>query len=226
MATEQPHALPTAITLHRQAHQLEVTFDDGARFLLPCEYLRVYSPSAQVRGNLGAEAILQLDKQEVNITELRQVGTYALKIFFDDGHHTGLYTWDYLYRLGQHQATYWADYLTRLGAAGHTRIAPSWRQKKPPQERHRSHSKPRANSPIVANQGPAARRTGATAAFDPRSGQMPQASPGPLRPPLRGGTLRAPHQETTAHAPAVTRLAPAPAPVVDGLRGHALHGGR
>ncbi|MCB1788479.1 MAG: DUF971 domain-containing protein [Gammaproteobacteria bacterium] len=116
---------PTDIVLHRQSHSLEIAFDDGARFDLPCELLRVYSPSAEVRGHWGQHAKLQLDKQDVNITEMRPVGAYALKIVFDDGHDSGLYDWAYLYDLGRKQDLYWNQYLQRLAEAGHVRRPPN-----------------------------------------------------------------------------------------------------
>lgn len=117
---------PTDIVLHQKSHALEIAFDDGARFTLPCELLRVYSPSAEVRGHWGQHAKLQLDKQDVNITELRPVGAYAVKICFDDGHDSGLFDWAYLYKLGRRQAIYWNEYLQKLAEAGHQRKPPSW----------------------------------------------------------------------------------------------------
>jgi DUF971 family protein len=117
---------PTDIVLHRESHALEIAFDDGARFDLPCELLRVYSPSAEVRGHWGQYAKLQVDKQDVNITEIRPVGAYAVKLFFDDGHNSGLYDWGFLYDLGRKKDLYWNDYLQRLAEAGHRREAPSW----------------------------------------------------------------------------------------------------
>jgi DUF971 family protein len=118
---------PTDIVLHRQSHSLEIAFDDGARFDLPCELLRVYSPSAEVRGHWGQYAKLQVDKQDVNITAIRPVGAYAIKIYFDDGHNSGLYDWRYLYDLGRKQGIYWNQYLQKLAEEGHTRTRPSWR---------------------------------------------------------------------------------------------------
>jgi DUF971 family protein len=120
----ESHALPTEITLHRASRQLIVAFDDGARFELSCEYLRVYSPSAEVQGHHGEGAKLQIGKEAVNIKDLQQVGNYALKVFFDDGHKSGLFTWRYLYDLGARYEEYWQDYLARLAAAGQTRTAP------------------------------------------------------------------------------------------------------
>jgi DUF971 family protein len=116
--------LPTEIQLHQKSRVLEIAFDDGARFLLPCEYLRVYSPSAEVRGHAPGEAVLQVGKEQVNIDDLQQIGAYALKIFFGDGHKSGLYDWQYLYKLGRAWQPLWLDYLDRLRDAGHTRTAP------------------------------------------------------------------------------------------------------
>lgn len=121
-------AKPTDIVLHVQSHTLEIAFDDGMRFELPAELLRVYSPSAEVRGHWGQHAKLQLDKQDVNITELKPIGAYAIKIFFDDGHNSGLYDWGYLHDLGRKRDIYWNDYLQRLAEAGHRRTPPSWQQ--------------------------------------------------------------------------------------------------
>lgn len=123
--SEHPH--PINIVLHQESHLLEIEFDDGNTFKYPAEFLRVYSPSAEVRGHWGQGAKLQLDKQDVNINDLRPVGSYALKIVYDDGHDSGLYDWKYLHDLGRKQAIYWTDYLERLREAGHTRIAPSWK---------------------------------------------------------------------------------------------------
>lgn len=117
---------PTDIVLHQKSHELEISFDDGNTYNLPCELLRVYSPSAEVRGHWGQNAKLQTDKQDVNIMELVPVGQYALKIVFDDGHDSGLYDWDYLHDLGRKKAMYWTEYLERLHEAGHQRKAPSW----------------------------------------------------------------------------------------------------
>ena len=119
---------PTDIVLHQQSHQLEIAFDDGARFEIPCELLRVYSPSAEVRGHWGQYAKLQVDKQDVNITEIRPVGAYAIKIFFDDGHNSGLYDWGFLYHLGRKKDLYWNEYLQKLAEAGHQRQSPRWQQ--------------------------------------------------------------------------------------------------
>lgn len=110
--------LPTDIRLHQHSRKLEVDFEDGCVFVLPCEYLRVYSPSADVRGHSAEQAVLQTGKERVNIRDIEPIGNYAVKLIFDDGHETGLYTWDYLYELGQHQTEYWRRYLAALASAG------------------------------------------------------------------------------------------------------------
>jgi len=115
---------PTEITLHKAKHLLELTFDDGNSFKLPTEYLRVYSPSAEVQGHGPDDAVLQLGKEDVNIDKIEQVGTYALQLTFDDGHDTGIYAWDTLYDLGVNYVKYWQDYLDRLEKAGHKRKQP------------------------------------------------------------------------------------------------------
>ncbi len=105
---------PTAIKLRRQSRVLEVTFEDGVQFQLPFEYLRVYSPSAEVRGHGPGQETLQIAKHEVQITTVEPVGNYAVRLVFDDGHDTGLYTWAYLHELGSTQGTKWQHYLDRL----------------------------------------------------------------------------------------------------------------
>jgi len=112
---------PVEVLLHQQSRVLEIAFDDGKRFALPCEYLRVFSPSAEVRGHGVGNEVLQTGKRNVNITALDPVGHYALKLTFDDGHDSGLYSWDYLYELGEQQDAKWQDYLNRLAAAGASR---------------------------------------------------------------------------------------------------------
>ncbi|VAW93989.1 FIG00899427: hypothetical protein [hydrothermal vent metagenome] len=112
---------PTDIKLHQKSRVLEIIFDDGAHFELSCEYLRVYSPSAEVRGHGPGQEVLQLGKENVNITGIEPVGNYAVKLEFDDGHNTGIYSWDTLYTLGSEQETLWAEYLERLEKAGHKR---------------------------------------------------------------------------------------------------------
>ena len=112
---------PTDITLHQQSRILEVAFDDGTRFSLPCEYLRVHSPSAEVRGHGPGQEVLQLEKENVNITAVDPVGNYAVRLHFDDGHNTGLFSWKLLHELGLHQDEWWRIYLERLHKAGHQR---------------------------------------------------------------------------------------------------------
>ena len=112
---------PVSINLHQKSRILEVEYDDGARFELSCEYLRVFSPSADVKGHGPGQEVLQLGKENVNIDEIEPVGNYAIKLIFDDGHKTGLYTWEYLYELGEAQGDNWQDYLTALKQAGHER---------------------------------------------------------------------------------------------------------
>jgi DUF971 family protein len=116
--------IPTEITLHRKSHLLEIAFNDGAHFQLPSEYLRVYSPSAEVAGHGPGQEVLQVGKQDVNIEKIEQVGNYAVQLFFDDNHDTGIFSWDTLYRLGKDQQTLWPRYLERLTAAGHIRPKP------------------------------------------------------------------------------------------------------
>ncbi|MDN0073310.1 DUF971 domain-containing protein [Crenobacter sp. SG2303] len=113
--------IPSEVRLLTASHTLELAYDDGQRFSLPCEYLRVYSPSAEVRGHGPGQEVLQVGKKNVAITAIEPVGHYALKLVFDDGHDSGLYSWDYLYELGRNQQTYWQDYLNRLAAAGASR---------------------------------------------------------------------------------------------------------
>jgi DUF971 family protein len=115
---------PTEINLHKASHVLEIAFNDGSRFNLPTEYLRVFSPSAEVQGHGPGQEVLQLGKQDVNIDRIEQVGNYAIQLFFDDNHDTGIYSWDTLYKLGQDQETLWQDYLDKLKAAGHERPDP------------------------------------------------------------------------------------------------------
>lgn len=113
--------LPTEITLHQQSKHLEIAFSDGVRYRLPYEFLRVHSPSAEVRGHSPGQEVLQVGKKNVAVRDIQPVGSYALKIAFDDGHDTGLYTWEFLYNLGKHQNKLWQDYLDRLTAAGASR---------------------------------------------------------------------------------------------------------
>ncbi len=112
---------PTEITLHQQSRILEIAFDDGARYKLPFEFLRVYSPSAEVRGHGPGQEVLQTGKRNVVITAVDPIGTYAIKLTFDDGHDSGLYSWEYLHDLGQHMDAMWNDYLENLKAANASR---------------------------------------------------------------------------------------------------------
>jgi DUF971 family protein len=112
---------PTEITVHNVSRALEVVFDDGHRFRLPFEFLRVYSPSAEVRGHGPGQQTLQTGKREVLITALDPIGHYAVKPTFSDGHDTGIYSWPYLYELGREHAQLWADYLVQLERAGASR---------------------------------------------------------------------------------------------------------
>ena len=112
---------PVELRLHQASRQLEVVFDDDTRGMLPCEFLRVYSPSAEVRGHGPGQEVLQTGKEAVNITAIEPVGNYAVKLEFSDGHNTGLYSWDYLYDLTRDHDKLWREYLDRLAAAGHTR---------------------------------------------------------------------------------------------------------
>jgi DUF971 family protein len=116
---------PTELNLHRQSRILEITFSDGSHFNLPCEYLRVFSPSAEVQGHGPGQRVLQLGKEAVNIDKIEPVGNYAICLHFDDEHNTGIYSWEYLYNLGVHQEKNWVDYLAELEKAGHKRAKPS-----------------------------------------------------------------------------------------------------
>jgi DUF971 family protein len=112
---------PTEIKLHQKSRLLEIAFDDGKRYTLPCEYLRVFSPSAEVRGHGPGQEVLQVGKRDVEIKEIEPVGVYAVKLAFSDGHDTGLYSWEYLYELGEKQESSWKSYLARLEQAGASR---------------------------------------------------------------------------------------------------------
>ena len=112
---------PTEIKLHQKSRVMEIAFDDGRTFRLPYEYLRVYSPSAEVRGHGPGQEVLQVGKRDVDIRSLEPVGSYAVQPTFSDGHATGIYSWEYLYELGIEQEANWAGYLKRLEAAGASR---------------------------------------------------------------------------------------------------------
>lgn len=111
---------PTKIQLHKQSQQLELHFG-SEQFLLPSEFLRVHSPSAEVKGHGKGQEVLQFGKKDVDITKIERAGNYALKLIFSDGHETGIYTWDYFYELGKNQEKLWQDYLDELHKAGKSR---------------------------------------------------------------------------------------------------------
>ena len=111
----------TEIKLHQQSRVLEVHFSNQQVHKMECEYLRVYSPSAEVMGHGPGQGTLQLGKEDVNIVAVEPVGNYAVKLVFDDGHNSGLYSWEYLYDLAQHHQEYWKKYLDRLAEAGYQR---------------------------------------------------------------------------------------------------------
>jgi len=113
------HPMPTELNLHRLSRVLEISFDDGSNFKLPAEYLRVYSPSAEVQGHGPDSRVLQVGKENVNIDRIEPVGNYAVVLHFDDEHNTGIYSWETLYNLGKHYDEWWAEYLQELEAAGH-----------------------------------------------------------------------------------------------------------
>jgi len=115
--------VPTEIKLHQKSRLMEIAFADGKSFKLSYELLRVYSPSAEVRGHGAGQEVLQVGKRQVDITSLEPVGSYAVQPVFSDGHSTGIYSWDYLYELGENQDALWAEYLDRLRAAGASRDA-------------------------------------------------------------------------------------------------------
>ena len=125
MAGLQPDTpQPTALTLHQASRMLEIAFDDGSRFKLPFELLRVYSPSAEVQGHGPGQEVLQTGKREVQIVALEPVGNYAVQPHFSDGHTSGIYSWDYLHMLGRQQDELWRRYEQRLAQAGVDRDAP------------------------------------------------------------------------------------------------------
>ncbi len=113
--------IPTEIKLRKQSRLLEVGFDDGRQFSFSFEFLRVYSPSAEVKGHGPGQETLQTGKREVQITALEPVGHYAIQPYFSDGHNSGIYSWDYLYRLGLEHDKLWQEYGAKLEAAGFTR---------------------------------------------------------------------------------------------------------
>ena len=118
-------ATPVEIKLRKTSCLIAVQFDDGRSFDLPFEYLRVFSPSAEVQGHGPGPGVLQTGKENVQVTSIEAIGLYAVRLIFDDGHDSGLYTWKYLYELGAEQAEYWQDYLDRLKSAGYARHDPA-----------------------------------------------------------------------------------------------------
>lgn len=113
--------IPAEIQLHQKSRVLEITFDNKENFKYPCEYLRCFSPSAEVQGHAPGEEVLQIGKENVNIEQIEQVGVYAVCLHFDDGHNTGIYSWETLYNLGKNYSQNWQNYLKRMEAAGHKR---------------------------------------------------------------------------------------------------------
>ena len=112
---------PTQLTLHQASHILEIAFDDGSGYRLPCEYLRVESPSAEVQGHGPGQKVLVAGKRDVNIRAIEPVGNYGVLLRFDDGHATGIYTWSFLRQLGEEQDARWPAYVAALEAAGLSR---------------------------------------------------------------------------------------------------------
>src|SRR5438128_10834605 len=113
--------VPIEIKLHQKSRVMEISFSDGSSYRLPFEFLRVYSPSAEVRGHGPGQEVLQTGKREVDIVSLEPVGSYAVQPSFSDGHATGIFSWDYLYHLGENQEKMWREYLAKLEAAGASR---------------------------------------------------------------------------------------------------------
>ncbi len=113
--------VPTSIELHQRAKTLELRYSDNESYQLSCEYLRVYSPSAEVRGHGPGQEVLQTGKINVTIDNINPVGNYALQLFFSDGHDSGIYSWDYFYQLCTNQQAWWQDYLDQLAEAGANR---------------------------------------------------------------------------------------------------------
>ncbi len=113
--------IPSEIKLHQKSRRLEITYADGASFVLDFEYLRVYTPSAEARGHGPGQETLQTGKRNVDIERIEPVGSYALRLVFSDGHDSGLYSWDLLYNLGKHHDELWAEYLKQIEAQGLSR---------------------------------------------------------------------------------------------------------
>lgn len=123
MANETETPVPTEIRLHQKSRLMEISFANGMRFSLPYEFLRVYSPSAEVRGHGAGQEVLQTGKKNIEILDIQAVGSYAIQPRFSDGHDTGIYSWDYLYELGISHEKRWKEYLGRLATAGASREA-------------------------------------------------------------------------------------------------------
>lgn len=124
MSSLNPHSpRPIDIRLHQASRLLEIKFDNNMECMLSCEFLRVYSPSAEVRGHGAGQETLQIGKEDVNITAIEPIGNYAIKLVFSDGHDTGLFSWDYLYDLAKNYQAMWQDYVAKLEMAGHKRNA-------------------------------------------------------------------------------------------------------
>jgi DUF971 family protein len=113
--------IPTELHLHRFSKILEIKYEDGASYNLSCEYLRVFSPSAEVQGHAPGQRVLQVGKEDVNVEKIEMVGNYAICLHFDDGHNSGIYSWEYLHKLALNQARNWNEYLTELQNSGHKR---------------------------------------------------------------------------------------------------------
>lgn len=124
VVAEPIDTFPTEIKLHKKSQTLEIQFDNGERFELPCEYLRVYSPSAEAVGHAPGQETLQTGKQHVNISEIKPVGNYGITPTFTDGHNSGIYTWELLYKLGRDYHSLWNNYLNELDKTGQSRIKP------------------------------------------------------------------------------------------------------
>ncbi len=124
LTVEPSNCTLTEIKLHQLSHILEVSFDNGETFKLPCEYLRVYTPSAEALGHAPGQEILQTGKENVNITQIKPIGNYGISPTFSDGHNSGIYSWDMLYKLGAEYPTLWENYLQKLKQTGQTRTEP------------------------------------------------------------------------------------------------------
>jgi DUF971 family protein len=124
LTVEKTNLTLTDIKLHQKSRILEITFDNGEVFKLPCEYLRVYTPSAEALGHGKGQETLQTGKENVNITEIKPIGNYGISPVFSDGHSSGIYSWDMLYKLGAEYPDLWESYLQKLKLANHQRVEP------------------------------------------------------------------------------------------------------